>query len=280
MRGGLGTGGFLPGLPGSVPGIGRCPPGLVTAGLGGADAGIGVGAGLGDGRVPFGFGGSDPRVGVGAGLGHGGVAVGFGGLGALPGFGCAGQGGGEFLVHLLGGGVGLGTELVGFGGAAVGVGGAGLGRRRAGLGGGAGGLDLGLGGGRVGQGIDPVPQVGAERGDPVGLGAQRPQQLGTGDPGHGHRGGVIGRAERGAGLLCLQAAPFAPCRHAGVAAPGAVLWWPAGALGRGGGLLASRVLARRPRRGAPGGCGRPGGHRPSRHRDGSRSGGACSYRVT
>jgi hypothetical protein len=61
-------------------------------------------------------------------------------------------------------------------GAALGVGRLGLGGRGALLGG-AHRLHLGLGGGRVGQHVDPLPQILAQRGDPVGLGVQRPQQL-------------------------------------------------------------------------------------------------------
>ena len=76
-----------------------------------------------------------------------------------------------------------------------------------------------------------------ERGDPVGLGAQRPQQLRAGHPGHRHRAGVIGRADRGAGLLRRHPSAFPPRRHAGVAAPGAVFRRPAGAFGRGGALV-------------------------------------------
>jgi hypothetical protein len=78
----------------------------------------------------------DLLVGVGAGLGHGGVAVGLGGLGALLGRVRAVLGGGQFLVHLLGGGVGLGAELVRLGGAALGVCRLGLGGHGALLGGG------------------------------------------------------------------------------------------------------------------------------------------------
>jgi hypothetical protein len=89
----------------------------------------GVGAGLaehpaGVGAYPLGFGLGGVR---------GGAAVGFGGLGSLLG-GCrAVLGGGQLLAHLLGGGISLGAELIG------------------------------LGGGGVGQGVDPVAQVGAER---------------------------------------------------------------------------------------------------------------------
>ena len=49
--------------------------------------------------------------------GHGGIAVGFGGLGVLLGRVGAILSGGQFLAHLLGGGVRLVAELVGLRGA-------------------------------------------------------------------------------------------------------------------------------------------------------------------
>jgi hypothetical protein len=250
VRGGLSTRDLLPRLPGGGLGV-RCRlPGLGAVGLGGLGAGVGFGAGLSDGGVPFGLGFGDPRLRVRSGLGHGGVAVGFGGLGTLLGGAGAVLGGGQFLADLLDGGIRIGPELVGFGGTALGLRRLGLGGRGALLGGGTDRLHLGLGGGRVGQDIDPVPRVGAERGDPVGFGAQRAQQFRAGHLGHGHRAGVVGRADHGAVLLGGQAAAFPPRRYADVAAPGAVLWRTAGILGRGGGLPASRVLARRSCRGA------------------------------
>jgi hypothetical protein len=85
-----------------------------------------------------------------------------------------GLGGGQVLAHLLGGGISFGAELVSGGGTLFRGCGAGFGGGGALLGGGADRLDLGLGGGRVGEGVDPLPQPGPQRGDPVGLGAQRP----------------------------------------------------------------------------------------------------------
>ena len=49
---------------------------------------------------------------------------------------------------------------------------AGLGDGGVPLGSGADCLHFGFGGGRVGEGVDPVPQPGLLRGDPVGFGAQ------------------------------------------------------------------------------------------------------------
>jgi hypothetical protein len=70
------------------------------------------------------------------------------------------------------------------------------------------------------------------------------------------RAAVLGRADRGAGLLSGQATAFPPRRHAGVASPGAVLRWPSGPGRRGGGLPATGILAGSPRY-------RGGAHRPS-----------------
>jgi hypothetical protein len=115
----------------------------------------------------------------------------------------------RFGPHLVQHLAGVGADPLGFG----------LGSAGGGLG--AGGLLLsppggGLGGGRVSEGVDPVPQPGTQRGDPVGLGAQRPQQIGPGHPGGGKRAAVLGRADFRPGLLggrtCLcNADP--KCRH-------------------------------------------------------------------
>jgi hypothetical protein len=173
--------------------------------------------------------------------------------------------------------MGLRAELVGLGGTALGGCRFGFGGGGAQLGGGADGLHLGLGGGRVGQSVGPVAQVGAERGDPVGFRAQGAQQFRAGHLGHGHRAGVVGRAEHGAALLGSQPAAFPPCRYAGVAAPGAVFWRAAGTFGRGGGLPAPRELAHRAGR-ADTGC-LLAGHRLSCH-DGPESTGFVSGDVT
>ena len=54
--------------------------------------------------------------------------------------------------------------------------------------------------------------------DPVGFGAQRPQQLRAAHLRHRHRAGVIGRADRGAVLLGVQplALPSRPMRGCGL----------------------------------------------------------------
>jgi hypothetical protein len=83
--------------------------------------------------------------------------------------------GGQFLAHLLGV-VGFSAELVSLGGAALGGCRTGLGGGGALLGGGTDRFHLSLGGGGVGEDVDPVAKVGARGGDPVGFGAQRPQQ--------------------------------------------------------------------------------------------------------
>jgi hypothetical protein len=141
----------------------------------------------------------------------------------------------RFGPHLVQHLAGVGADPLGFG----------LGSAGGGLG--AGGLLLsppggGLGGGRVSEGVDPVPQPGTQRGDPVGLGAQRPQQLRAGQPGHRHRLVGVGRG-RGAGLGGSQAAAFPPRGDLGVPAALAVLGGPSGTGGRGGGLVAAGVLA-------------------------------------
>src|SRR5581483_383636 len=158
--GGLGAGGLLLGLAGSGLGGGCRLAGLVTMGLGGADSLLGLGAGLGDGGVPFGCGGCDALISVGAGLPHRVVSLLLGGGGAVLGGLGQGLGGGQVLAHVLGGGIGLGAELVSGSGALLGSGGAGFGGGGALVCGGADGFDFGFGGGRVGERADLVPQPG------------------------------------------------------------------------------------------------------------------------
>jgi hypothetical protein len=85
VRGGLGAGSILLGLPGGGLGGGCCLAGLVAVGVGGPDALAGLGDGLGDGEIALGLGGGHPHVSVGAGLPHRLVPLLLGGSGALTG---------------------------------------------------------------------------------------------------------------------------------------------------------------------------------------------------
>ena len=232
VLGGLGADSFLVCLACLFGGVGGGLAGLVPFGLGGADPPVGVGAGLADRRVPVCL----RRLSVGAGLFHGGVTFSLGGgdarLGVLAGLvdsgvpvglglGGPGLGGGQQFAHLFGGGVGVGAERLGLGGPLFG--GRGPGFRGGGplFGGGPDSFDLGLGGGWVGDSGDGLPQPVGDPGDPVGLGAQLPQQLRTGDPGHGD--GLFGPGGRSACFGGGQAAALPPGGDLGVAAAFAVL---------------------------------------------------------
>ena len=74
-------------------------------------------------------------------------------------------------------------------------------------------------------------------------GAQRPQQLCPGHLGRGERAAVLGRADRGAGLLGGQSAAFPPRADPGVTARSTPAAGPAR---QGGGMLAIGVLAGNP----------------------------------
>ncbi len=157
---GFGAGGLLLGLPGGGFGVGCRLPGLLPFRVGGADTLPGLRPGRGYGSVPLGPCGGHPLIGLGAGLPHRFVPLLLGGGGAVLGGLGEGLGGGQVLAHFLGGGIGLGAELVRGGGLLLGGCGAGLGGCGALAGGGADGLDFGFGGGRVGERADLVPQPG------------------------------------------------------------------------------------------------------------------------
>jgi hypothetical protein len=131
--GGLGAGSLLLGL-----------PGLLPLRVSGTDTLVGLGAGLDDGGIALGSGGGHPLISVGAGLPHRFVPLLLGSRGALAG-GLAGLGGDQVLAHFLGGGIGLGAELLSDGGALLGGCRAGFGGGSSLLSGGADRLHLGLG---------------------------------------------------------------------------------------------------------------------------------------
>ena len=127
-------------------------------------------------------------------LGDGDAGLGFladpvelgGGLGQLlAGLANAGLLGGQLRGHVLRRGVGVGAPLVSLAGALLGCGCPGLGGSGLLPGRGPYRLDLRLGRGRVGGCRDGLAEPFGDSGNLVSFRAQRPQQVGAGQPGHG-----------------------------------------------------------------------------------------------